>query len=166
MRLTTADFIQRARRKHGSRYDYSSTQYTASRIKVIIQCQQHGPFKQTPDAHIQGQGCPKCGKLKGLRKKRSTKEEFLCKASKIHEDYDYEKVKYVNARTPVTITCRKHGDFLKAPNKFLRGYGCPMCRIEAREAISLFSNLPDPRYTFAFSSYQASLFSNKHSSLL
>jgi hypothetical protein len=57
---TVEQFIQQARKIHGNRYDYSLVQYIASTKKVIIICNQHGKFEQTPGAHILQQGCPNC----------------------------------------------------------------------------------------------------------
>jgi hypothetical protein len=54
-------FIEKAQRIHGTMYDYSDVDYQGVARSVIIQCARHGPFSQTPDAHInQQQGCPRC----------------------------------------------------------------------------------------------------------
>ena len=39
--------------------------YINSKTYVDIICKKHGVFKQTPDGHIQEQGCPKCHLSKG-----------------------------------------------------------------------------------------------------
>lgn len=60
-------------------------------------------------------------------------EDFIKKARKIHGDtYDYSKVKYVNYRKNVCITCKKHGDFFQTPDKHLQGHGCQKCYDERR----------------------------------
>ncbi|MAS81688.1 MAG: hypothetical protein CMF45_03265 [Legionellales bacterium] len=59
-RVTTEDFIQRARIKHGDRYDYSKVTYVAARTKVTIICPLHGKFEQTPANHCTGHGCHEC----------------------------------------------------------------------------------------------------------
>lgn len=63
-RLTTQQFIERARDVHGDMYDYSQTHYVRSNEKVVIVCLQHGPFKQTPNSHLSGAGCPVCGRAR------------------------------------------------------------------------------------------------------
>jgi len=46
--------------------------------------------------------------------KKLTTEEFIKKAREVHGDkYDYSKVEYLNATTPVVIICPKHGEFKK-----------------------------------------------------
>ena len=52
-----SDFV----RVHGYEYDYSEVVYINAKEKVTILCRQHGTFVQTPDNHLQGQGCPSCG---------------------------------------------------------------------------------------------------------
>ena len=58
---TTEEFITKAQKIHGSRYDYNNTNYTTSRAKVEIMCKIHGKFRQVPAKHLSGQGCSLCG---------------------------------------------------------------------------------------------------------
>lgn len=58
--LTHEEFIERALERHGPRYSYPLYGYTSSKEKLPILCKVHGPFEQTPEAHMSGQGCPKC----------------------------------------------------------------------------------------------------------
>jgi hypothetical protein len=60
--LTHDEFIKRAIERHGDRYSYPAAGYVSSKIKVTIFCKVHGPFEQAPEAHMLGQGCPKCAK--------------------------------------------------------------------------------------------------------
>ena len=64
-RSTTVSFITKSVRIHGHRYDYSLTNYITSTVKVDIVCPDHGVFKQTPDTHLSGSGCPTCNSSKG-----------------------------------------------------------------------------------------------------
>lgn len=59
-KLTTEEFIERAREVHGDRYDYSKVIYRKSIGKVCIICPVHGEFWQAPNAHLQGSGCHEC----------------------------------------------------------------------------------------------------------
>ena len=58
--LTTEEFIEKARKIHGDKYDYSKTKYIDSKTKVCIICPKHGEFWQTPNCHLDGKGCPLC----------------------------------------------------------------------------------------------------------
>ena len=60
-----------------------------------------------------------------------TTEEFIKRAREVHGDkYDYSKVEYVNALTPVVIICPKHGEFLQRPSHHTDGRGCKKCATE------------------------------------
>lgn len=59
-RLTTEEFIERARKLHGDEYDYSKVKYVNIETEVCIICNKHGEFWQTPNNHLRGQGCPNC----------------------------------------------------------------------------------------------------------
>ena len=58
---TTAQFLKDAVGVHGAKYDYSLVKYVNSSTKVIIKCSEHGEFQQSPNAHLRGSGCRKCG---------------------------------------------------------------------------------------------------------
>lgn len=47
---------------HGDTYDYSMVNYINTNTKVDIICKKHGVFRQTPKAHLNGQGCHVCGR--------------------------------------------------------------------------------------------------------
>lgn len=121
--LTLEEFIERARKIHGNKYDYSKVEYNGIFNKVCIVCSIHGEFWQTPHSHLQGNGCSAC---KGLLK--LTTEQFIEKARQIHGNkYDYSKVEYINNSSKVTIICPIHGEFKISPNKHLMGQGCKYC---------------------------------------
>ena len=61
----TEYFINESFGIHGDRYDYSLVDYEASNKKVDIICKKHGKFKQNPNNHLIGQGCPICKNSKG-----------------------------------------------------------------------------------------------------
>jgi hypothetical protein len=62
-KLTTPEFIERARKKHKDRYDYSKTVYTGALDDVIIICKIHGEFNQKASNHLLGHGCSACGRI-------------------------------------------------------------------------------------------------------
>ena len=62
----TEEFIRRAVKTHGDRYDYSKTVYTTIETNVIITCREHGDFTQNPKWHAtHGGGCPICKSSNG-----------------------------------------------------------------------------------------------------
>lgn len=63
-RLTRDEFIFKARKIHGNKYDYSKVDYINNSTDIIIICPEHGEFLQKPGSHLMGRGCNKCGKQK------------------------------------------------------------------------------------------------------
>lgn len=133
IKYTKESFISKAMIVHVNRYDYSKVDYVNNRVKVKIICPIHGDFMITPQKHLSGQGCRKCGYLKNVKEQSSTTDEFINKAKKIHGDkFDYSKVEYINNSTKVCIICPIHGEFWQTPNSHLNGRGCRKCGIENR----------------------------------
>lgn len=60
VRLTTEDFIKKAKIIHKNKYDYSKVKYKNSSTEIIIICSNHGEFEQTAGQHLQGHGCQAC----------------------------------------------------------------------------------------------------------
>lgn len=124
-RLTTKEFIEKARRVHGDIYDYSEVVYTRTIDPVVIICKVHGEFRMTPNQHLCGHKCAKCAGgvlLDGTG--------LLAKIQEKYGDiYDYTRFTYVNSTTKVVIGCKKHGWFSIQPHNFLRR-GCPECNVE------------------------------------
>ena len=129
----TKTFIEKARKVHGDKYDYSKVNYSRLSDIITIICPEHGEFQQKAGVHLQNRGCPKCGLTIRKRGSKITTEEWVNKAREIHGDrYDYSKVKYINSETKVCIICPKHGEFWKAPIKHTSGQGCPKCSQEVQ----------------------------------
>ena len=122
------EFIEKAKKVHGYKYDYSKVKYKKAKTDVCIICPEHGLFSQNPDNHLQGKGCDECGKISSSHKQRDALEDFIKKANEVHEyAYDYSNVDYQNAQTAVCIICPEHGLFSQTPNSHLRGSSCPVC---------------------------------------
>lgn len=126
--LTTEEFINRARKIHGDKYDYSKAEYINNNTKVCIICSEHGEFWQTASEHLRGHGCPKCG-LKSLsEKKRTSFEDYLKRFNEIHgERYDYSNTQFIDSLTKINIICPEHGEFWQLPYDHADGHGCPKC---------------------------------------
>ena len=119
----TKEFIAKATKKQGNRYDYSLVDYINAKTKVEIICSEHGIFPQTPNNHLNGKGCPDC-----YGNNKSDTEQFKEKSDIKHNfKYDYSLVNYINAKTKVEIICLIHGSFPQTPSDHLSGKGCPDC---------------------------------------
>ncbi len=61
IKLTTEEFINKAKQIHGEKYDYSLVEYKNIFFKVKIICKVHGIFEQKPFTHYYDKcGCLKC----------------------------------------------------------------------------------------------------------
>ena len=123
VRLTTKEFIEKAIKVHGDLFNYSLVNYINNIKKVEIICKKHGSFYQSPNSHLSGSGCDKCGGTFAY-----STEEFIGIAAKAHGNlYDYSLVNYIDAHSKIKIICKKHGIFLQKPNDHLNCHGCPHC---------------------------------------
>ena len=123
-KLTTNEFINKAKEIHGDKYDYSKVEYKTNKTKVCIICPKHGEFWMTPVKHINRKhNCPKCRNL------NKTINEWIESANKVHNNkYNYSKFNYVNIDTKSTIICPEHGEFEQTFEKHInRKQGCPIC---------------------------------------
>jgi hypothetical protein len=124
----TEKFIEKSKKTHNNKYNYSLVDYTNSKTKVKIICEEHGIFEQTPVNHIKGRGCPICG---GSNKKNN--DIFISDAIKKHGNiYDYSLVEYKTAKDKVEIICKKHGIFEQQAYNHINGSGCQQCYLESK----------------------------------
>lgn len=92
MAYTLSSFTEKASKIHNNYYNYSKTTFVRSNIKIEIICPKHRSFMQSPSEHLKGKGCKKCN----IERQRLSTEEFISKASKIHNNYyDYSKANYI-----------------------------------------------------------------------
>lgn len=125
------EFVERCKKLHGDKYDYSKARYKKSSEKVEIICLKHGPFKIRPNSFLQGVGCDKCGTESMASKQATGIIKFIEQSKKVHRDkYDYSQVEYKSTHTHVIIACPHHGPFPQAPSGHIAGRGCPLCGIK------------------------------------
>ena len=131
MEKNKEEFIEKARKLHGDKYDYSKVNYINSSTKVCIICPEHGEFWQRPYCHIKGQGCPKCAGTYSMNL-----NEFKESANIVHDNkYDYSLInEYNGIYTKLPIVCHEkdetgeeHGLFYQTAKNHLKGFGCKKC---------------------------------------
>src|SRR6056297_3524313 len=87
-KLTTEEFIRRAKEIHGERYSYGKVKYINSRHKVKIwckKCKQY--FLQSPPGHLKGHKCKKC-----FVKERASYKETPLTQKTIKDYYNYDPI--------------------------------------------------------------------------
>lgn len=128
---TTEDIINGFKKRHGDKYDYQLVKYKGIYENVKISCLIHGIFEQTPNSHLDGHGCPKCGKSEKI-----TTTTFIEKSEIIHNyKFDYSLSDYKNINTKIKIICPTHGIFEQIPKVHMRGFGCKNCNESKGEKI-------------------------------
>lgn len=109
----------------GEGLDYSKVEYKGMHQKVCIIDPEYGEYWQEPVVHLKGCGHP--DRNKGGKVSLTT-EEFINKAHLTHGNkYDYKLSVCEGYRSPVTIICPKHGEFVQTAENHLAGKGCPRC---------------------------------------
>ena len=128
IRKKLLDPISNFIRVHGDKYDYSNVRYVSIKNKVEIFCKIHGLFLQTPNAHLRGYGCGKCGINKMSNSLKKPLLEFLNECHYIHNNfYDYSKVNYNKLTDKIIIICKSHGEFKQRAFSHQQGNGCIKC---------------------------------------
>ena len=141
--MNTQKFIERSKKVHGDKYDYSKVEYINCNTKVIIICKIHGEFIQLAGNHYRGHGCSNCAFENISDSCRFSQKEVIKKFQEIHGNlYNYSKVEYKNSKTKVCIICPIHGEFYKSYENHVKGQGCKKCSsIEKGNKIRKINNL-------------------------
>ena len=137
-KLNQESFIEKSKEIHGDRFNYSLIEFKDIKKPIKIICNKHNLiFEQSPDSHIRSKHCcPICLEEKGLNTNRTTKEEFIKKAKKIHGDlYCYDKVVYNGNDENIKIFCKRCNDYFyqKPRNHTSAKCGCPVCSSSSGE---------------------------------
>lgn len=152
-KYTTIQYIEKATKVHGGKYDYSLIQYKGNKEKIEIICPEHGIFWQHAGAHLRGSRCPACSNVQKV-----TPEIFISRATQLHEGkYDYSLVKFSSTSDFIDIICPIHGIFSQKVSIHLRGYGCQYCggskRLTTDEFIEKANAVHRDKYNYSKSEY-------------
>lgn len=131
--VTPQEYLARAQKVHGGKYQYDTSTLCSANGQATIFCLLHGAFQQRLANHLLGAGCPQCAG-KGV--------DWVERFRSVHGDrYDYSRVQYTDYKKPVEIICPEHGAFTQTPDNHFRGkQGCPKCkgaRIRASKQMSV-----------------------------
>ena len=130
IKLTTKQWINKAKEIHGDKYNYSITMYSTAKTKLKIICSKHGEQEMLPHHHIKGYGCGKCGKeqINISNGKQLSQKEFIQRVKILNTNLSFIKTIYKNKRSSITVTCDIHGDYNTKAEMILKGCGCPKCK--------------------------------------
>jgi hypothetical protein len=134
VKVSFGEFLTRAKKAHGDRYDYSlvEPEWGGIKHKIPIICREHGVFRQAPEVHARGFGCMKCRDEKATGRTPFPFAGFLVKARGVHGDrYGYDEASYQGMAKRVRIRCNEHGWFEQAAiDHTNKGRGCRLCGLE------------------------------------
>lgn len=127
LKLTTEEFIHKAKSVHSDLYDYSCSKYITSSKPINIQCRVHGVFKTTPNRHLTSMNgcCPKCADNTTLSNFEFDRKLQQANRGIVRVD------EYINSHTPLNVMCSSCCYQWKARPTKLHGKsatGCPKCR--------------------------------------
>ena len=154
-------FLDKAKKIHGDKFDYSKVDYRTAKTKVTISCKEHGDFLVTPNNHLSGNGCPKC-LGRGFTPEEQL-ENFIKDGHRIHNNkYDYSLVNITDSK--LTIICPIHGKFKQSKiGHITNKSGCPTCggikkgisrRLPKDEFVTKANETHNNRYTYDNVVYQ------------
>lgn len=76
--------------------------------------------------------------------KRSTTEEFIAKATRVHNGkYSYADAVYVDKKTQLVVTCKEHGNRLVTPTVHLQGRLLNCCARAAKKGVKTNKQTPE-----------------------
>lgn len=139
-KMTQDEFLSRAKKTWGNKYDYSLVEYdgTSKKIKIIYD---GIIYEQNPYSHIKGLA---------VESRIISTEDFIKKSKKIHGDrYNYDQVEFVNSYQVVQIGY--NGIFyLQKPYSHLLGKRPEQLRVKksTNKFIMESNNLHDFKYNY------------------
>ena len=132
MKRTILEVKENIKRVHGDSITLLNDILPRYKEKLALRCNKcgHTYYAIYDNVVNKGSGCPYCANH------IKTNETFISELNTLFGNkLLYDKVYYINAKTPVTLICPKHGEFCKTPNKLLCGQGCPKCKLSRLESI-------------------------------
>lgn len=121
---TTKEYIEEC--KEGG-YDLPIESYVNAMTKIKHKCDKGHVYKQKPNSHLRGNGCPCCsGKV------LKTNEIYIKECKDMGYDLPIEE--YKGTHTPINHRCKKCGNnYRQRPHSHLQGQGCPKCATHNRK---------------------------------
>lgn len=115
---------------HNYKYQYDFTNLKFIKSKIGIICPSHGLFAQFLSDHLNGHGCPKCGKESMSKRTRINFKTIIERIELKHGNkYTYKNLydnNNLNLKTILDINCPYHGGFKQKTVGHLK-FGCKKC---------------------------------------
>ena len=112
---TPEDYLKECKDKG---YDLPIEPYVNNSTKINHRCQKGHIYPQTPNSHLQGQGCPTC--------KKKTPQDYLQTCTE--KGYDLPIENYKGALTKINHKCSRGHIYPQTPHSHLQEASCPVCK--------------------------------------
>ena len=125
------NFISKANKIHGNDiYNYDKSVYITSNIKLIVICNLHGEFEISPNNHLSGKGCFKCGYITRGYSSRKLLLHYIQTFKNLFGDKygDYFNIDWNGGSKNIKLICKKHGEFNILPYLHAQVKECPKCK--------------------------------------
>ncbi|CAH7419651.1 hypothetical protein VCHA53O466_50367 [Vibrio chagasii] len=120
------EFILKAKKVHGDKYDYSESVFGGYKAPINIICPTHGAFEQMAENHTSGSGCSECA----IESSRLKVDDVVSEVQELIRDSSSTYVGFDNASRRVSLTCSKHGEFSQILSNLRKGFLCSDCKRE------------------------------------
>lgn len=133
--ISYENFILKSNEIHDNKYEYPEQEFSKRCQKIKIICKDHGEFCQEANNHINGSGCPKCGKITISKKLKNSKddiEDILKRVYANNKNIEIKNCCYKDSRSKINLFCKKHGIIIMFYYTALKGNGCKYCNEEDR----------------------------------
>ena len=131
---TTEQFIAKATKVHGGKFNYDKVTYETKKSLVVVTCPNHGDYKVTACVHLLGFGCKKCSyeNKKGKSFHKTTPEGIARIQAKNSGDMFYKG-----------SACKQCGN----TTKYVCNKSCLPCSVISRKKSNAASNGPNQTFT-------------------
>jgi hypothetical protein len=117
---TTEQFIAKATKVHGGKFNYDKVVYKNKLSRIVVTCPNHGDYEVTATVHLLGR-MPRCCRyesMRGVEKPNKTPERIARETAKTNGEMYY-----------TGISCSK----CKNTKRYVCNKSCAECAVESRK---------------------------------
>jgi disulfide oxidoreductase YuzD len=149
IKCSNEKFVEKAKKVHGDKYDYSNTVYLNAKEKIIIKCNTCGNvFEQEASSHLQGHGCSFClnykleMEVKEILEKNNIKFEFQKRFEECRDKLPLSFDFYLPEKN-ILIECQgeQHFQFIKYFHKSLMEFAIQLKHDQIKKEFCLKNNI-------------------------
>lgn len=188
--LTVEQFSELAKNKNPEFRDfrYLALDFSTKKASIIYECSKHGEIKQSASVHLNGCGCPKCGRDRIRDSHVHTYETFVKKCHlRFNNQFEYspdDEVNFCATKSIIHLKCLKcqtQKSMVARNHLFSKKGSCTVCQYKNNAERSTYSvqeiqtaanvNFPDNNFSIKPDSFKSGsdpciVICNKHGEYL